>query len=161
MIDLNYSIAATKPRRAPPPVYLSVVAAIAFSSTLPTCCERPSFRRLEAIQGQDWSSTANFDIDTLCDSASTRPRAFTLEEAANALEKLLASNGFRPSRSDRTTDGSVLFQFLGKMRACVDLYPHGELIVVVRQSSQDEIHELQFEDSEQMIRLLRDAHVAS
>ena len=162
MIDLDHSVATAKPRKAVRPMYLGFIAAIAVSSTVPIYGERPNLRHLEALNGNLFSATSNFDLKAFsCDSASTKPRAFTHREAADTLEQLLARSGFKPSSSDRTADGSILFQFLGKVRACVDLYPHGEMIVVVRQSSRDEIHELQYEDSDRMIQLLRDAAAAS
>jgi hypothetical protein len=162
MIDFDHSLATTKPRAAAKPMYLGFVAAVAFSSTLPNCIDRVSLRHLDRFHGDACSATANFDLDAFsCQSASTKPKAFTHGEAADALRQLLAKNGFNPSRIERTADDSILFQFLGKVRACIDLYPNGELIVVLRQSGRDEIHELQYEDSDRLIHLMRDAAVTS
>jgi hypothetical protein len=92
--------------------------------------------------------------------ANTAPKALTHTEAATIIRQVLLQNGLTPNRESTTSDGSTLFQFIGNSKACVDFYPEGDLIVLLKKDAVDEIHELLFEDSERMIELLKDAGVA-
>lgn len=162
MTDLDHSVAITKPRIPVKPLQLSFALAMAVSSTLPTYVERVNVRHHDKFERHVYAATSDIDLDALaCSSASTRPRAFTHQEAAQALAQLLAKEGFKPSRVEKTGDQSILFQFLGKTRACIDLYPSGELIVLVRKVNRDEIHELEYADTDRAIKLLQDAGVTS
>jgi hypothetical protein len=161
MTELVNTSVATKAARHARPASLAMVAAVALSSTVPNYT-RHDFLKLCNVDQNGLSATADLNLGRFhCDSASTEPKALNHEEAGQALVQLLTKEGFEPSRVERTADQSILFQFLGKNRACIDLYPSGELIVLVRKTDRDEIHELEFADSDRAIQLLHDAGIAS
>ena len=141
---------------------VAVFVAAAISSTTPmTPLANDPLDRCRFDHGE-LARTAEVDLSRFtCDSASTEPRALTHKEATAALAKFLADEGFKATRLDYTSDQTALFQFLGRTKACVDLYPNGDLIVVIRQKGQDEVHELQYGDANLAIQLLRDAGVIS
>lgn len=92
--------------------------------------------------------------------ATTEPKALTHNGAANLVRAMLSEHKIIPDREGITADGSFLFQFLGKSKACVDLYPDGELIVLLKGNDIDEIHELSFNDFQRTVELLKNAGVA-
>jgi hypothetical protein len=143
------------------PIPFAVAAFFALSSTMPHNAGRPDFPRTRLYE-TTVSSTTNFDLGAFSSfSASTATRALTLNEVAESLKELLAKESIKISRVERTADQSILFQFLGETKACIDLYPNGDLIVVTRQPGRDEIHELRYGDSDRVIKLLQDAGVNS
>ena len=152
----------TKRKITANPSRLAMAAAFAISSTVPTNFVSNEFQRSCSGRQSFPSATAAFSLDKFgSETASTETRPLNHKQAAQALEQLLIKEGLRPSRIDRTGDQSVLFQFLGKNRACVDLYPSGELIVLLRNGNQDEIHELEYADTDRMIKLLKNAGTTS
>jgi hypothetical protein len=158
---VNTSV-ATKSAMHGRPASLAMLAAVALSSTVSNYIAQNDFLKLCSVDQNVLSATADLDLKQFhCDSASTEPKALNHEEAGQALARLLAKEGFNPSRVGRTAEQSILFQFLGKTRACIDLYPTGELIVLVRKTNRDEIHELEYADSDRAIKLLQDAGVNS
>ena len=141
---------------------LAVIAAIALSSTVPKHIAQSNFQYFCSVDQGVLSATANLDLAQFKrDSASTEPKALNLEEASQALARMLAKEGLIPTRVGHTADQSILFQFLGNINACIDLYPSGELIVLIRKINRDEVHELEYTDSDRAIKLLQDAGVVS
>ena len=82
-------------------------------------------------------------------------RQIATEEAAELVSRLFSQHGLIPDRKSFTTDSSVLFQFLSEPQACVDIYPNGKAIVIIRGQDITEVNELSVADAEQIIRLLR------
>lgn len=73
------------------------------------------------------------------------------------VESLLDANNFKPDRISTTADNSRLFQFNSQRVALVDVYPNGEVIVVVPNGEFDDSYELTVEDSEILVSIMRDA----
>ena len=162
MMELTDNPVTTKASVRVKPAHLAMAAAVALGSTMPNSIPRSDFLHFCCADQCVLSTTADFNLGAFVqDSASTEPKALSHAEAAEAFAQLLANEGFKPSSVERTADESILFQFLGKNRACIDLYPSGELIVLVRKTNRDEIHELEFADSDRAIKLLQDAVVTS
>ncbi|MEI7451410.1 MAG: hypothetical protein WCJ75_17510 [Desulfomonile sp.] len=64
-----------------------------------------------------------------------------------------------PSRVHETVDGSELIQFLGAAKACVDVYPNGDVIVIVEKGENDEYYSLKTEDALLVASILKNAGV--
>jgi hypothetical protein len=162
MTEFTNTSLTTKSTLRCKPAHFAMLAAVALSSTAASHSQRHDFLKLCGADQCVLSATANFDFSQFeCNSANTEPKALNHEQAGQVLEKLFTKEGLKPSRIERTGDQSILFQFLGETRACVDLYPSGELIVLIRKSGRDEIHELDFSDSDRAIQLLQDASLVS
>jgi hypothetical protein len=157
MNDLANS-SSGKPIEMIPPTSLIVLAALALSATTPTASRVVS--TLRPCIDYAIHSTASYNLHGFdCVTAGTELRALSIESAATTLSEMFLRHGLKVSRVGRTSDRSVLFQFLEKTKACVDLYPNGELIVVVRHSNKDEVHELDYADAAKAIEILRDAGI--
>ncbi len=64
-----------------------------------------------------------------------------------------------PSRVHETEDGSELIQFLGAVNACVDVYPNGDVVVIVEKGDIDEYYSLKVDDAMLVTSILRNAGV--
>lgn len=77
-------------------------------------------------------------------------------KSVSTILDVIVSQGLRPSRESWTSDGSYLIQFLGEQSACVDLYPSGEMVVLIRSEGREDVHDLLLKDTNRMIQLLQD-----
>jgi hypothetical protein len=75
---------------------------------------------------------------------------------ADALVATLARHGVTPDRRHQTKDGSILLEFLTGRRACVDIYPTGEMVVIVRKKRRDNVFALGIANVDRIIELVRD-----
>lgn len=158
MSSTLYQSTSTKTPSSVKPFCLGLVAAAALSSTLASAGDRLRNRQSLHLDFGPIAGTARIDFELGGYSTSdTSTRSFSHYDAVQLVSELLNESGFAPKVSSTTADGSMLFQQPGKKNAYVDLYPNGEMIVVVRNPEVDEIHELSFEDTDRMIQLLRDA----
>jgi hypothetical protein len=78
-----------------------------------------------------------------------------MNELCLKVKQSLQSNGLNPDRVGLTADNSVLFSFFNPKR-CVDVYPGGEIVVMVRDGDIQNIFELAEEDLPMVIDLIRD-----
>lgn len=160
-MSFTASSATTAPNRPIRPLCWSLLAAASLTTTsrLEDSIARhhAAFARRICAFDEVVNQTGNPDRPPA--AADTTRRGLSFEEANQSISCLLARNGMTPDRRGLTADGSALFQFLNRSKACIDLYPSGEMAVVIRKSDIDEIHELRFEDAFRMIELLKDAGV--
>jgi hypothetical protein len=89
-------------------------------------------------------------------SGSANQSLISYEEVANSIHVHLARHGVVCDRRSNTTDGSVLLQYLSGRKACVDVYPTGEIIVIVKQDGINNVFELDVSDLPQILNLVRD-----
>lgn len=82
--------------------------------------------------------------------------SITHEQVANSLMTTLASHGLIADRRHETADKSILLEFLTGTRACVDIYPTGEIVVIVRENGCDNVFELGIANTGRIIELVRD-----
>ena len=158
MSSTLYQSTSTKTPSSVKPFCLGLVAAAALSSTFANAEARQRNRQSLHLDFGPLVGTARIGFELGGYSTSdTSTRSFSHHDAVQVVSEFLNENGFAPKVAGRTPDGSTLFQQPGKQNAYVDLYPNGEMIVVVRKPEGDEIHELTFEDTDRMIQILRDA----
>lgn len=143
---------------------VSMLGMVAFFSaaaaaSTPIRAEKRSFSRVCCSDAE--SSTAVVKIEEAISSSSHAPREIQFQAVGESLTDFLKQNGLTPTRKTSTADGSMLMQFLGAGHACVDVYPNGDLIVMIRTGEVDEIHELTWQDSDRIVALLKDAGVAA
>jgi len=84
-------------------------------------------------------------------------REVAIKEAAGVVSKALDRAFLRPDRVSITSDGSALFQFLCENTVGVDVYPSGEVVVLIRDGGVTHVHELDLRDIKRIIDLVRHA----
>jgi hypothetical protein len=83
----------------------------------------------------------------------------TILDVVRLITSRLKSEGLHIDRESLTADGSVLLQFLSDQERCVDIYPNGDIVVVVRNGETDEVYELRLPDLGMIVALLKDGRV--
>jgi hypothetical protein len=73
------------------------------------------------------------------------------------VEESLSRAGLAPYKQGITGDGSWLMQFNGEVVACVDVYPSGEIVVLIERGEVDELYELGPDDLDLIASLLNPA----
>lgn len=79
---------------------------------------------------------------------------------SEVVESILREENLIPDRRSITTDNSVVFEFITSRQACVDVYPNGEIVIILRENGVDNIYELDLSNRRRMINLLSHAKSA-
>jgi hypothetical protein len=80
---------------------------------------------------------------------------------AHLVADYLSSQGAIPKRMQNTSDGSTLLEyFRWRKSACVDVFPNGEVVVVIGKRKIDNIYEFDLSELPKVAELLRDAGFA-
>jgi hypothetical protein len=80
---------------------------------------------------------------------------------AHLVANYLSSQGAIPKRMQNTSDGSTLLEyFRWRKSACVDVFPNGEVVVVIGKRKIDNIYEFDLSELPKVAELLRDAGFA-
>lgn len=80
----------------------------------------------------------------------------SMTELAVSVLKALNQLGLHPSRIGKTVDGSSLFQFTEEGRKrIVDVYPTGEIVVIVREGEVDNVFELDGDELPLILELVQ------
>ena len=80
-------------------------------------------------------------------------------EPKSLIESVFGRYLIKPSRVRSTSDGSELFEFFGSTNACVDVYPNGDVVIIIAKGEIDEYYELKASDFGLIIKILNDAGV--
>jgi hypothetical protein len=80
----------------------------------------------------------------------------THEQVANSLMRTFSRHGLIADRRNKTVDGSILLEFITGRKACVDIYPTGEIVVIVKESGSDNVFEFGIADIDRILELVRD-----
>ena len=120
---------------------------IASASTFPTHSPTPFFYGVP--RALEWE---------MVKSDTSGP--ISVEEIASLIRVHLGlSIGLRPDRISQTSDGSILLQFLRQRTACVDVYPSGDVVVIVRNGETDNIYELACHELKEIAGLLKNGRI--
>lgn len=92
-------------------------------------------------------------------TADTAKDGISFDDACKFVLASLKKMELYPDRESITGDGSKLFQFLGSNRACVDIYPSGTIVVIIKTLIGEDLYELGIEDTDFILTLLKDARV--
>ncbi|MDB6154769.1 MAG: hypothetical protein JWL90_3222 [Chthoniobacteraceae bacterium] len=112
---------------------------------------------------------STFNSETISGSTSRSSAAaetaisssvFTFNNRCDFIRNSLQRAGFLPDRIGITTDGSYLMQYLSKTHACVDVYPSGEVILIIRKNDVDSVYDMRITELKQIATLLKDAGVS-
>ncbi len=90
-------------------------------------------------------------------AADTGAKGLSSWELAEMVKDYLAKRGFTADRSSITGDGSQLLQFFGGfdgIQSGVDIFPNGELVVIVRKAGMNQIFEVAPNELERVATLL-------
>ncbi len=105
------------------------------------------------------SGTANERFPT---SAVTSPVKHLSDLPQQYLvKKFLEDMGFPPDRHAQTVDGSTVFEYFHRGLASIDIYPNGEIILIISRGEIDDVHEFGLTDLPRITARLRDAGFAS
>ena len=133
-----------------------VLTVAAFTSTSSLLDIQPTFFPTVSLTS---STSYKLEDAAIPATAATAKVGFTVDEAADSIQSFLAREGMIVDRIVTTGDGSRLLQFLGSNKACVDVYPAGDVVVLIRKAGVDNIYELALKDVNIAVRLLKDAGV--
>ncbi len=105
------------------------------------------------------AETASFSAEPADASTDIYSTATRLASMTKRMKTLLERHGYVSMRQGRTADGSVLLQYPDGKK--VDVYPSGDLIVLVRRGDRREVTELRWEDLGRVPSLFEDGGTAS
>ena len=96
-------------------------------------------------------------------SANTSTIGASVAEMSVVVTNLLAAHNLHPDRTSVTGDGSHLLQFFKHptVEAGVDIFPNGDIVVIVRKNGQSRIFEAALSDLPKVPALLVDAGIAA
>lgn len=80
------------------------------------------------------------------------------EQVADSLMATLAKHGLVADRKQKTDDDSLLYEFFNTHRAVVDIYPTGEIVVIVKSNGLSNVFELGVQDINRIVELVRDGY---
>ena len=76
-----------------------------------------------------------------------------------AFEAFAKAEGFQPTGWSVTSDDSKLFEFIGKVKVGVDVYPTGEVVVIVRKDVGTDYFEYHISRLDRILEKLNDVGV--
>jgi hypothetical protein len=114
------------------------------------------------FEPDDISSFTRSDVGpspSISNTVGLRP---SIIELTALLSNALAKYGLHPDRSSITGDGSRLLQFFSEptVEAGVDIFPNGDVVVIIRKNGVTTIYETAPNDFEKVPLLLKNAGVA-
>ena len=133
---------------------LMITAALSLTTTREAEARTPDLPPVVVHELTADSSLSGFRLPDSCDGSEND--TITHEQVANSLMLTLARSGITVDRRNMTADGSVLMEFLSGRQACVDVYPTGEIVVIVTENGRDNVFELGISDTNRIVELVRD-----
>ena len=97
------------------------------------------------------------DIQPSCQSILSEINASVASENfGGTVSNFLSDAGFPPDRKGTTTDGSELLEYFKRgQKRIVDVYPDGEVIVILSNRGVDEVYEFSVVELNQIVDLLK------
>lgn len=112
------------------------------SKLSPICCEDLQNFSQESFESKSLDGTDLFEV--------------THRDVADSLQNTLARHGLHADRKHIKSDSSILLEFVSGRKACVDVHPTGEIVVIVREGDVDNVFELGVQDVSLIVELVRD-----
>lgn len=92
------------------------------------------------------------------DISSTK--SAVLESPLQKVEAIVKFHSFAVDRKSETEDGGLLFEFLKEdVRACVEVFPNGDLVIIVNKDGPADLYEFTIDDVGSIPSILKDAGV--
>jgi hypothetical protein len=113
------------------------------------------------FEPDDISSFTRSPVGPSPSLSTTADRQPSIVGLTTLLNNALAKYGLHPDRSDITGDGSRLLQFFSNptVEAGVDIFPNGDVVVIIRKNGVSTIYETAPNDFEKVPLLLKNAGV--
>ena len=82
---------------------------------------------------------------------------YSADVRGHLVAKFLKADGISPRRIEQTADGSTLLQYGRRGSTCVDVFPNGDVIVIIGQGKIDNVYEFDLTELPKVAELLRNA----
>ena len=83
-----------------------------------------------------------------------------VEASGKLVAEFLTKAGVAPDRRGVTSDGSHLLEYFHGRNACVDVYPNGDVIFILKNGHEDHVYEFDMTELSQIVNLLKDGGLA-
>lgn len=135
-----------------PPILRSAVFALAIGSS---AAEEPKKLAAPICYSESAASQEAISAVPVADHGSAHV-VISQAQVAESLMATLARHGLVANRKQKTDDDSLLYEFFNVHRAVVDIYPTGEIVVIVKSNGLSNVFELSVQDINRIVELVRD-----